>query len=76
VTHGMALHKTLLDIVQAEFPPLHILIATGDADALSKRVGILADIVKPTDDPENEENAFDAYAKAHQIITQRARKSQ
>jgi hypothetical protein len=67
-TLHMARHKKLLDEVQDAFPPLHILIATDNTEALSDRVGTLADVVIPNYDETKEEDAVMAYTDAHEII--------
>lgn len=74
-TLHMARHKKLLDEVQDAFPPLHILIATDNTDALAGRVGILADVVIPSDDVTKEEDAVEAYTDAHEIIVGLKRRS-
>ena len=74
VTPRMAQQKKLLSAIRRAFPPLHFLIATGDADALLERIGGVEDVVFPTNDQEKEELAYGAYADAHEIISVQKRK--
>jgi hypothetical protein len=74
-TLNMARHKKLLDEVQGAFPPLHILIATDNTNALADSIGTLADVVIPSDDDTKEEDAVAAYIDAHESIASLKRRS-
>jgi hypothetical protein len=72
--HRMAMDEKLIKLVQAAFPPLHVLVATNDAEEVTKTVGGFADVVTPSDNTEDERHAYAAYASAYEIIADRKRR--
>lgn len=65
--HLMAADGVLIPAIEAAFPPLHILVATGNAEELEEKVDFAA-IVAPSEDDKEEKEAFAAYATAHELI--------
>jgi hypothetical protein len=72
--HLMALDHNLIEQLRKEFPPLHVLVATGDLEEL-KIVGRFAPIpiTKPAQTDEDEEKAYRAYDIACRRLRNRAR---
>jgi len=74
VNHRMAMDDKLIRSIQAAFPPLHILVATNNAEELTTTIGGFTDVVTPSESEEDERRAYDAYASAHELIAARRRK--
>lgn len=68
--HIMALDGTLIREVQKAFPPLHILVATGELDELMVS-GRFAAVLKPSETEQEEQDAYVAYADAQELIESR-----
>jgi hypothetical protein len=73
VDHLMAADGVLIPAIKAAFPPLHILIATGNVEELEEKLNFAA-IVTPSEDEKEEREAFADYAAAHELIGGEKRK--
>jgi hypothetical protein len=67
VDHIMAADGDLISAIEAAFPQLHILVATGNVDELEQKLEFSA-VVTPSADEKQERDAFEAYAEAHELI--------
>lgn len=70
--HLMALDQNLIQELRNAFPPLHILVATGDPEEL-RVVGRFAAITPPAGSDEAEEKAYRAYDEACRRLRARRR---
>ena len=71
--HVMALDPDLLREIEDAFPPLHILVATANADEL-RSASRLESVIAPSADHDRELEAFEEYATAHELISGGRRK--